>query len=71
MSWIYDFRKSKKMTSNPEIIPILNIIAPLANINPDFKTLIINEASLYAIMTSKRPNVTYNGKAIEAKKSHN
>lgn len=66
ISWTYDFGKSKKMTSNPEIIPIFNVMAPpAAGASQDFKSLIINKCNIYVIMTSKRPNVNASGKPIE------
>ena len=69
ISWIYDFSRSKKMTSNPEIIPILNIMAPPATgATQDFKSLIINKCNIYVMMTSRRPNVNSNGKVLETAK---
>lgn len=69
ISWIYDFSRSKKMTSNPEIIPILNVLAPPATgATQDFKSLIINKCNIYVMMTSRRPNVNCTGKLVETPK---
>jgi hypothetical protein len=59
VSWIFDFKKSQKMSK--DAFPILKLVANTSLFSSDFKSLVLDEDHFYVIMTSKRPNLTYQG----------
>ena len=44
-----------------DAFPVLKLVANSSLFSSDFKSLVMDENHFYVIMTSKRPNLTYQG----------